>query len=606
MDLSNFNLLKEDNENYHIGHPSGKGLVVRKDALSPKAHEAIKKMACGGMAHYNDGTPPGGASALDAENAALDKPEWAGDSYEGTGLIPYHAPGDVNSPTMYASPDAIAKLPGGQDQLPPDRSPAMASSMSDGAQGQNIPLNHAGMAYNSANGGSWVGGYNNSGTPGMSPPDSVSTMTQPNTPMALSTSAPQGGPSPAGGTQATLPMSGIDQEIKGQQDLASALGTQGKNEANAIDTGAIDIGEQPSLQDLIQKNQGKDQQFAQQFASGKVDPMHYIKNMSTGDHVLTGISMILGGIGGGLTGQQNVGMQMFENNINRDIQAQQNSQDTTMNLWKMNREALGTNIQANIATKNQMYTALQYQLKKQAALSANPIAQSNAEIAIGGLQRQKDMMAFQQSLFNPTQETAGGAAPGTEQAANNHENALQRASAMGMPGISEVEKDFHSRMIPGVGMATIAPTPENRAELTEWDALQKTANKALAFQQKQGGAGIGAWSPENRAIAYGLQQDMLQHYNELGNMKRMAPEGVQRATRVIGNPGSFDMFGGTAAGLKTLMGEIQNNKQTSMEHLGVIPFVQPPIDKNAVAWAQDPKNANDPRALKILQKNGLR
>lgn len=58
MDLSQFHLLKEDNDNYEIGHPNGRKLTVSKSRLSEKAHAAIKKFACGGeVQRYAEGTP---------------------------------------------------------------------------------------------------------------------------------------------------------------------------------------------------------------------------------------------------------------------------------------------------------------------------------------------------------------------------------------------------------------------------------------------------------------------------------------------------------------------------------------------------------------------
>ncbi len=56
MNLSNFNLLKEDNSSYEIGHPSGRKLKVEKSKLSKKAHEAIQKLCAGGSVKgYDDG-----------------------------------------------------------------------------------------------------------------------------------------------------------------------------------------------------------------------------------------------------------------------------------------------------------------------------------------------------------------------------------------------------------------------------------------------------------------------------------------------------------------------------------------------------------------------
>src|SRR4051812_43298037 len=50
MNLQNFELLKEDVNNYHVGHPNGKAIVVSKSGLSEKAHNVIKKLKSKKMA----------------------------------------------------------------------------------------------------------------------------------------------------------------------------------------------------------------------------------------------------------------------------------------------------------------------------------------------------------------------------------------------------------------------------------------------------------------------------------------------------------------------------------------------------------------------------
>ena len=50
--------------------------------------------------------------------------------------------------------------------------------------------------------------------------------------------------------------------------------------------------------------------------------------------------------------------------INRDIDAQKNSQERAGNLWKMNRQALGDDLSADLATKNQMLTGVKYKLEQ--------------------------------------------------------------------------------------------------------------------------------------------------------------------------------------------------------------------------------------------------
>jgi hypothetical protein len=53
-----------------------------------------------------------------------------------------------------------------------------------------------------------------------------------------------------------------------------------------------------------------------------IDPNRYFENRSTGERIMSGIGLILGGIGAGLTGRENVAFKVIDDAIERDIMAQ--------------------------------------------------------------------------------------------------------------------------------------------------------------------------------------------------------------------------------------------------------------------------------------------
>lgn len=69
MDVSNFKLLKEDGDSYHVAHPNGKPLVVSKAGLSAKAHAIIKKL------NEKTNMPEGGEVPADAPQESAQIPE---------------------------------------------------------------------------------------------------------------------------------------------------------------------------------------------------------------------------------------------------------------------------------------------------------------------------------------------------------------------------------------------------------------------------------------------------------------------------------------------------------------------------------------------------
>lgn len=292
MNLSEFHLLKEDSDSYHIKHPKGKDMVIPKKGLNEKSHAAIKKMNKGGVAHYDEGTPDAPVSQEDQIPAAL-------------------------QPT----PDAAQSQP----------------------MIQNPVL---------------VGG------------ESVS----PAQPQQQADQSPQG--------LLQQKSSGIEQSLEEQkaakQAEGNALAEQGKKESAAISANDEAISEMPTQQEIIDDNKAKDDALFQAFNNKSIDPNRLWHNASTGSKIAAGIGLFLGGIGSGLTGHPNAAAEMLKNLVDRDIEAQKADQSKAMNAWKMNREALGNDLAANLATQNQMYTALKYKLQGAASQAGSQVALARA------------------------------------------------------------------------------------------------------------------------------------------------------------------------------------------------------------------------------------
>jgi hypothetical protein len=78
----------------------------------------------------------------------------------------------------------------------------------------------------------------------------------------------------------------------------------------------------PSDWAVFAKHQEKDQELEKAFAESKIDPQRMLHNMNTGGKILTGIGMILSGMGSGTTGQPNLAMGVLNKAIDADIDAQ--------------------------------------------------------------------------------------------------------------------------------------------------------------------------------------------------------------------------------------------------------------------------------------------
>lgn len=404
MDLSNFELLKEDSENMHVKHPSGKVLVLNKAMLSDKAKGLVKKMACGGMVKgYENGGEIANETEVKPDKGfgkiiitGLDEggevgKSWIDSMEKGAAEVGQkvnNAFGDNKVKQTYESPDKTQGSVGSvkaRNQI--DKTYSGTQDYPNYADGGEIPAN---LAMPTAETPAFQG-----------------------TPEQMISNAPPA-PAPQAEVNPMLQSRGATEQLLNKQEQ-DVRGLE-KAQAGAADESAQAYGDYTSklgkLKDpmAIQEAQAaSDQKFMDSYSKGELDPDRFWHNMSTGSKVLAGVSLALGGIGSSLTGGKNYAHEFLQNAINQDIEAQKNDQSKKMNLWKMNREAYGDDLKATLATQNQLQIGLQAKLAQAAAKAANPKAKFEAEQLINEIEQKK--IANRQRMGMLTQ--GGGGASST-------------------------------------------------------------------------------------------------------------------------------------------------------------------------------------------------
>lgn len=328
MDLNNFKLLKEDSDNYDIGHPNGKKLTVSKKSLSEKAHGAIKKLAWGGkVKKYDDG-------------------------------------GNVSSSSDV--PEDTAQTP----------SQMMTSLMANPSQMQ--------IADNDApQGGGEI-------------------------------SAPQNG-APAGSDP--LIQQKYDQAAllnKEENDLRNSAGQEQKlnnDQAGFYQDYANKLAGAQTPEDIANGYKAKDDALTQAYANNKIDPERYYKNMSTGSRIAAGIGIMLAGAQSGFTGQ-NIALNELNKAVDNDIDAQKNDQDKSLNLYRMNQDALRNDQAAHLATQNQLWSGVQAKVLGATAQAKNPALQLKAQQMMNDIEQQKIQNRMHLGLLSQTDNGQSGGQPG--------------------------------------------------------------------------------------------------------------------------------------------------------------------------------------------------
>lgn len=200
--------------------------------------------------------------------------------------------------------------------------------------------------------------------------------------------ASPGQPSDPYGTQATgeAYAKGIQEQKQGMFGEANAMAAQGHAEAQALQQRVENQQiEAKSYQDHYQSLDQERKHFIDDINNQHIDPQHYVSNMGTAQRISTGIGLILGGIGSGVTGQENAALSMLNKNIDRDIAAQAAELGKKENLLSANMKQFGNLKDATEMTRVMQNDIVSNQLRQAAAKAMDPLAKARALMAAGKL-----------------------------------------------------------------------------------------------------------------------------------------------------------------------------------------------------------------------------
>lgn len=411
-------------------------------------------------------------------------------------------------------------------------------------------------------------------------------------------SMPQGAPSPAGARgPGGMPQSfedlgnmlygGYGKQLTGIQQKAQAEEQIGKEQGAALDA-QVDNQQkalgayQKEVSDLNAERAG----FINDLKNQHIDPNAYWKDHSK---LMTGIGLILGGMGSGLTGGPNQAMQMLQYQMNNNMKAQQAEMDKKNNLLKFNYMQYGNMKDALDATRIMQNDIVVHQLQAAAAHAATPMAKANANMASGQLEQQTAQLMQPFIMRRMMMNLVGNGEHGAAQ------QTLQYLRVMN----PELYKDYASRYIPGYNKFADIPIDDKaRQEIISKDSLAAGLKDLIGFAKQHAGSFDPQTVAAGRAKAMYLQQLLREGlgmgvYREYDQplMNKMAIEDPTKLlTNITGIPK-----------LKALLQQNDLSRRVLLSRYG-LPFM--PADSSTdpramLQWAM--KNPKDPRAVQIMQ-----
>lgn len=403
MDFKKFKAVAQDEKSYTVKHPCGKLLFVDKANLAPDAHKAILHLFSGAMVEPGNSIPE-------------------------SSLVPEMYPQNPmasfmpQAPQEFASPEPDTVVDSAKDdaaaykQFAPDLSKEDIADLDrpvlnkDGSEAKG-DFTDAAHVKERANLKAKVDSIPEDGPGPQSAEYKVTAKA--NNPSGMGAVADSGrAPDsvPQDPLLAQKQGSGnlIGERIQQQEQALADTQAAGQDVANVQEGEASALGKLPTHNEIVAKYQAKDQQLAQAYADAKIDPEHFLHSMSTGSKILTGIGMVLSGMGAATTGQPSYAMQVLNDAIKRDVEAQAANKGDKLNLWKMNREAMGNDQAANLATENQIKAGALAKLQAAQTRAQLPQEKLRAQQAIDDLKASMLQNNMVRGLLTQGQQNAQG------------------------------------------------------------------------------------------------------------------------------------------------------------------------------------------------------
>ena len=360
LDLSKFKKVSSDKHSTVMQHPDGHQITIAHSKLKgalKKQLEELPAMSEGGevddSTNYTNRPDKGfGKIIFKAEGGEIKDPSFAPSLADQWANMPDAEKNPVKQPHNYTAADmqeigkvgsqiatGVAKDIGAEHMLPE-------------AQAQTMPSNDSLMP--SSNVGA--------GTAGSMLP------TQP------------------GGTDM---MGNLNALAGGMQKQAQVEGDLGKQKADLAQQQQLSM--QRSHDAFVKDSQSIMQDFnhlVDDAKNSRIDPNRFWNSKSDLGKVSSAIGLILGGIGGGMTHQENPALKFLNAQIDRDVDAQRANIANKNNIMHALQQQYGNIKDASNMTKAFYADMYSSKLEEAAAKSADPMAKARAQQAIAQLKLQ--------------------------------------------------------------------------------------------------------------------------------------------------------------------------------------------------------------------------
>lgn len=215
-------------------------------------------------------------------------------------------------------------------------------------------------------------------------------------------------PTPTSSQSQFAGIPGMEEAEKGIKESAASREAAAQATTQALQDYQRNVAQENMRQnDNLADINAEQDQLKQNLMDGKIDPNRYYKNMSTGQRIGSAISLILGGIGSGLTHSPNLAFQMMQKAVDTDIEDQKNNLGKTHTLLGLNMQKYHNAQAAEAATRLQYNTIAQTQIQAAQAKATNGVAAAAMHMQMGNLQQQANQYKLMLSKMGAQAQSLG-------------------------------------------------------------------------------------------------------------------------------------------------------------------------------------------------------
>lgn len=209
------------------------------------------------------------------------------------------------------------------------------------------------------------------------------------------------------------PMKDYEQASRVRQEATAQVERMKGDFANlsaGIAQGQVDAlqATQKGIESRYHQDRIRQEQMIHDILSTKIDPNRFWSEASTGQRIAGAIGMLLSGMGSGVTGQQNLAMDVINKSIERDIAAQHANLGTKNTVLSYYRQRSQDDIGAKMLSVALAKDTVAAQLQKNAMLLEGTVAGQRALAAAAQLKQEsaQTRMQFYQGQIQLAQATS--------------------------------------------------------------------------------------------------------------------------------------------------------------------------------------------------------